>query len=193
MFLDILMKKLNGLETAKRFRFLDSNALLVFVTTESGYAVEGYDMEANGFLVKTLSPDVQAFDRLMDRLTAKLSNTLFLDLTDTELELRIPVDMLQYIDVSDHRLYIHTMEKRYSLRMSLESSRNACLRTDVFFSVIGASWSIWTGYPLWKRKLSFRKRRRPASEPPELSLLCHRAIHLELPEAPGTVPVKTKK
>ncbi len=155
MFLDILMKKLNGLETAKRFRFLDSNALLVFVTTESGYAVEGYDVEANGFLVKTLSPDVQAFDRLMDRLTAKLSNILFLDLTDTELELRIPVGMLQYIDVSDHRLSIHTMEKRYFLRMPLEKLKERLSQDGHFFSVIGESWSIWTGCPLWKRKLSF--------------------------------------
>ena len=193
VFLDILMKKLNGLETAKRFRFLDSNALLVFVTTESGYAVEGYDMEANGFLVKTLSPDVQAFDRLMDRLTAKLSNTLFLDLTDTELELRIPVDMLQYIDVSDHRLYIHTMEKRYSLRMSLESSRNACLRTDIFSVSSGHPGQSGLGILSGKGSCHLKKRRRPASEPPELSLLCHRAIHLELPQAPGTVPVKTKK
>lgn len=133
MFLDILMKKLNGLETAKRFRFLDSNALLVFVTTESGYAVEGYDVEANGFLVKTLSPDVQAFDRLMDRLTAKLSNILFLDLTDTELELRIPVGMLQYIDVSDHRLSIHTMEKRYFLRMPLEKLKERLPQDGRFF------------------------------------------------------------
>ncbi len=121
------------MDTAKRFRFLDSNALLVFVTTESGYAVEGYDVEANGFLVKTFPPDVQAFDRLMDRLTAKLNNTLFLDLTDTELELRIPVDMLQYIDVSDHRLSIHTMEKRYSLRMSLEMLKERLPQDGRFF------------------------------------------------------------
>lgn len=133
MFLDILMKKLNGLETAKRFRFLDSNALLVFVTTESGYAVEGYDVEANGFLVKTFPPDVQAFGRLMDRLTAKLSNILFLDLTDTELELRIPVDMLQYIDVSDHRLYIHTPEKQYSLGMPLEKLKERLPQDGRFF------------------------------------------------------------
>lgn len=46
------MDGIDGLETARRLRALGSEALLVFVTTEAGYALEGYEVEAAGFLVK---------------------------------------------------------------------------------------------------------------------------------------------
>ncbi len=52
VFLDIVMDGIDGLETARRLRALGSEALLVFVTTEAGYALEGYEVEAAGFLVK---------------------------------------------------------------------------------------------------------------------------------------------
>lgn len=42
-------------------------------------------------------------------------------------------DMLQYIDVSDHRLSIHTMEKRYSLRMPLEKLKERLPQDGRFF------------------------------------------------------------
>lgn len=47
-----MMDGIDGLETARRLRALGSEALLVFVTTEAGYALEGYEVEAAGFLVK---------------------------------------------------------------------------------------------------------------------------------------------
>ena len=46
------MDGIDGLETARRLRALGSEALLVFVTTEAGYALEGYEVEAAGYLVK---------------------------------------------------------------------------------------------------------------------------------------------
>lgn len=36
------MDGIDGLETARRLRALGSEALLVFVTTEADYALEGY-------------------------------------------------------------------------------------------------------------------------------------------------------
>ena len=133
VFLDILMKGFNGIDTARKFRMLDTGALLVFITTESGYAVDGYEVDASGFLVKTFSPNTQAFCKMMDRLTSKLGNVFFLDLSNTELQLRLPVETLQYIDVRDHRLDIHTPEKTYHLRMPMEKLKELLPPDGRFF------------------------------------------------------------
>lgn len=133
VFLDIVMKGINGLETAKKFRQLDTQALLVFVTTESGYAVEGYEVDASGFLVKSVPPNVKAFHRMMDRLIPKLKHIRFLDLSNTELRLRMPVDTLQYVDVSDHSLALHTLDATYHLRMPLEKLKSLLPQDARFF------------------------------------------------------------
>ncbi|MBP3507975.1 MAG: response regulator transcription factor [Lachnospiraceae bacterium] len=52
IFLDIEMSMLNGIETAKRIRKLNSNVYLVFVTAFITYAIEGYKMQAFRYIVK---------------------------------------------------------------------------------------------------------------------------------------------
>ena len=90
-------------------------------------------MEATGFLVKTHLPDFQAFYRLMERLSPKLRHTLFLDLSHTELQLRLPMELVQYIDVSDHRLAIHTPHAVYHLRIPLEKFKPLLPQDGRFF------------------------------------------------------------
>lgn len=46
VFLDIVMGGMDGMETARRLRAADPAAQQVFVTTEAGYALDGYELEA---------------------------------------------------------------------------------------------------------------------------------------------------
>ncbi|MCD8341317.1 MAG: response regulator [Clostridiales bacterium] len=55
VFLDIEMPFLSGMETAKRLRALDDAVCLVFVTNVAQYAVEGYTVQAAGYLLKPVA------------------------------------------------------------------------------------------------------------------------------------------
>ena len=42
IFLDVEMQHLDGMETARRIRELDSDVLLIFITNMAQYAIKGY-------------------------------------------------------------------------------------------------------------------------------------------------------
>lgn len=52
VFIDIDMPILDGLETAKRLRKIDSQVPLVYITNMAQFAVKGYEVDALDFIVK---------------------------------------------------------------------------------------------------------------------------------------------
>lgn len=54
LLLDIMMDGLSGMELARRLRGLGSGAAIVFITSNPGYAIEGYDVGALHYLMKPL-------------------------------------------------------------------------------------------------------------------------------------------
>lgn len=66
LFLDIFMGGITGIDTARRIRELGRSTPLVFLTTSPDFAVESYDVEAAGYLLKPLRED--KLERLLRRL-----------------------------------------------------------------------------------------------------------------------------
>ena len=52
VILDMRMEKINGLDTAREIRKLDSDVPLLFVTGTTEYALEGYTVQASRYLLK---------------------------------------------------------------------------------------------------------------------------------------------
>lgn len=52
LFLDILMSDINGLDVAKEIRTFDNRMQIIFLTSSSDYILQGYDVEALGYLIK---------------------------------------------------------------------------------------------------------------------------------------------
>lgn len=52
LFLDIEMKNLNGMDTAKALRRQNSHTLLVFVTAYSDFVFQGYEVHAFHYILK---------------------------------------------------------------------------------------------------------------------------------------------
>ena len=57
IFLDIEMKGINGIETARRIREIDKKTLIIYVTSHENYALEAYEVHPFHFLVKPLNKE----------------------------------------------------------------------------------------------------------------------------------------
>lgn len=58
IFLDIEMKEMNGLDTARKIRIKDKLVTLIYVTSYKSYAIEAYEVQPFQFLVKPISYEI---------------------------------------------------------------------------------------------------------------------------------------
>ena len=70
IFLDIEMRELDGMESARRLRALDIGLQIVFVTGYSEYVYDGYSVGALGYLLKP--PKAAQLDDILTRALAAL-------------------------------------------------------------------------------------------------------------------------
>lgn len=55
IFLDILMPMLNGMDTAKELRQIDTAVKIIFLTSSQEFALESYDVRAQDYLLKPVT------------------------------------------------------------------------------------------------------------------------------------------
>ena len=72
VFMDIELPGLNGMETSKKLRQMDSKVVIVFVTNMASFAIEGYQVNAFDFILKPLVK--QTFFMKMDRIVEKIKS-----------------------------------------------------------------------------------------------------------------------
>lgn len=108
IFLDIQLNVMNGMETAERIRQQDEYVDLVFVTSFSQYALDGYHVAASDFLVKPAT--YVSVSRIMNKLMRKYEREKddFLVLNNSRKLQRIRLQGVQYIESVGHYVKIHS-------------------------------------------------------------------------------------
>lgn len=108
IFLDIYMPELDGVEAARRLRNMGCRTDIIFLTTTPDFAIEGYEVEAAGYLLKPLEEEKlqQMFERLFQRenspmLTLRQGNSVFTIVTSE----------IVYIESNRNLLTIHTIKE----------------------------------------------------------------------------------
>lgn len=112
LFLDIYMKELNGMETARKLRELKCKVPIVFLTASPDFAVESYEVQASGYLLKPFEEE---------KLKKLLNQILHVDM-----KRRIAVKQrrqYRYIYLDDI-CYIESY--RHSITLHLEDGTQVC-------------------------------------------------------------------
>lgn len=98
----------NGMDIAKRIRFLRSDAIIIFVTNYIEYAPEGYEVNAFRYVLKkNLVDELQA--ALAAALQHRNKETLKIQINGEYFEIRLE-DIL-YLEVQQHSITAHLREK----------------------------------------------------------------------------------
>lgn len=75
IILDIFMGKLLGIEVAKNLRKLKFNGEIIFLTASSDFAVDSYDVNAGGYILKPIS--YNKLKKVIDKITLKLGTNSY--------------------------------------------------------------------------------------------------------------------
>lgn len=110
LFLDIYMNGTNGIETAKELRKFDKDSLLVFITTSTDHALEGFQVRAIHYLVKPYTAD--EIDLLVDEIISRIpepDKVIQVKVSGSDVRLRLK-DIV-YAEHFSHMIHIHTANK----------------------------------------------------------------------------------
>lgn len=119
IFLDIELPGMNGMDVARKIRERDVSVGLVFVTNMRQYAINGYEVDADDFIVKPVSyyDFAMKLDRVLKKRAKKETAKIPVNCDGTMKY--VPVDTIRYVEVSRHKLSYHTDEGVLETRGSL--------------------------------------------------------------------------
>lgn len=115
IFLDIDMKHLNGLKTAKVIRRTDDRTAIIFVTKMARYAINGYEVNALDFIVKPV--DYFSFSLKMKKAInyASLNRDKKIFLRNGDVDVVLNASDICYIEVLNHYLIYHTTKGDFKI------------------------------------------------------------------------------
>ena len=106
VFLDIYMGHLNGIDTAKEFRKYNKDCLLIFTTTSTDHALEGFQVRAMHYLVKPYSG--HDISDLMDEILVRIpAPEKYIEVTINGSLIQIPYKDIVYAEHFSHMIHIH--------------------------------------------------------------------------------------
>ena len=110
-FLDIDMKDVNGIETAKAIRKFSENAYIVFVTAYIDYSIEGYKVNAIRYVLKDSDNLEDGLTECMEAILKKMAvREPVLQLHFNEGIKEVPINQILYVESTLHKLTFHLID-----------------------------------------------------------------------------------
>lgn len=133
LFLDIKMRGINGIETAKQIRKVNSDLIIVFLTAYKEYVFEGYKVNAFRYLLKPIDREelIETMDSI-ERMLKKSDDILLLSFGKEKYRIRI--NKIMFVEVRGRKIWVHCEDIEYRSVGSLEKLEER-LKNYSFFRV----------------------------------------------------------
>ena len=121
LFLDVEMKHLDGMETARRVRELDKDVIIVFITNMAQYAIGGYAVGALDYVLKPVP--YFAFSQQLQKAVARLQarQKTFLTVPVEGGLRRVDVASLYYLESDGHKVRLYAEDGAITAPGTLKS------------------------------------------------------------------------
>ena len=126
----------NGIDTAWALRAFDPDCLLIFTTTSTDHALEGFQVRAMHYLVKPFTQ--KDIDSLTDEMLARIPQPdKYMDIKVSGSDIRLNYQSIVYAEHFSHMIHIHTPAKKTLITRLPFKSFIAPLCQDARFFVCG--------------------------------------------------------
>ncbi|MGL4773928.1 MAG: LytR/AlgR family response regulator transcription factor [Clostridium sp.] len=120
ILLDIIMKNENGIEIAKEIRKIDSNVIIVFISSIGDYAIYGYDVDALAYFIKPLTKE--KVKNIMEKAHNKLKemdNCSVIVKTAKGFK-KVCLNEVIYVESSNKEVYLKYRDREDIFKMKLD-------------------------------------------------------------------------
>lgn len=141
IYLDIRMKVMNGLETARSIRNVDSDAIIIYVSKYKIFSEELFEVEPFRFISKPINEEI--FQRYFNEAYIKItSRETFFQFKYNKTIIKVPVREIRYFESKGRIIYINMVrdkqkfyDKLNEVEKNLLSSKYTFLRIHQSFLV----------------------------------------------------------
>lgn len=110
IFLDIYMDKINGIELAEAIRQMDTQVQIIFSTSSTSHALEGFRVRATDYMVKPYT--YEDLKNTLDYCAAKQSKKAhYIEVKEGRYFTKVLISDIIYTDYYNHYIQIHTSTK----------------------------------------------------------------------------------
>lgn len=121
VFLDMYMDQMTGIELAKQLREIDKKVLIIFVTSSSEFAIEGYTVRAFHYLLKPLTKMMTA-EIVKSAINHRLETEGRYFLFPTEKDLvKINLNDVYFIECTTRKTLVRTKDDRFICNYSINA------------------------------------------------------------------------
>lgn len=109
ILLDIQMKHMDGMKTAEKIRTMDEDVAIIFVTSTVQFAVQGYLVDALGYVVKPVP--YLAFSQILSKAVRQLKQKQTRDYLTISInggQMRLDINQIYYIESQRHNIALYT-------------------------------------------------------------------------------------
>jgi len=100
---------------AEKIRKVDSDVIIIFITSTVQYAVQGYAVDALGYVLKPVpyTQFEQLFDKAITRVNAKKQH-VYVKVSVDDKQMKLDCDTISYIESQRNNVIIHTDDMDYT-------------------------------------------------------------------------------
>lgn len=108
ILMDIQMRFMDGMTSAKEIRKADPEVVIIFITNMAQYAIQGYAVDALDYVLKPIT--YFAFTQRLDRAIARIKKrkTRYITVPVKGGTQKLDVSKIYYIESQGHNLLFHT-------------------------------------------------------------------------------------
>lgn len=125
IFLDIVMKGLNGIEVGKRIREIDDRVILVYLTGFADFALEAFELNSFHYLIKPITKN--SFNNLFEKILVRLEEIRALENKNKVLSFKtkdcifqVRYEEIYYLEKNGRKIILYTEDNAYDFYGSLK-------------------------------------------------------------------------